>query len=78
MGDPGDTSGLAKVPANIQFSIIRRPALRTPRGEERLARIEEFFRGGRATARLYRLKPAPPLLRRNAETPDLEKYFRGK
>jgi len=40
--------------------------------------LEEYFRGGRATARLYRLKPAPPLLRRNAETPDLEKYFRGK
>jgi len=38
----------------------------------------KVFRGGRATARLYRLKPAPPLLRRYAETPDLEKYFRGK
>ncbi len=37
----GDTSGLARVPANIQFSIIRRPTLRTPCGEERLARCSK-------------------------------------
>jgi len=104
MGDPGYTSGAARKTCEFRFSNNFRPTLRTPCGEERLARtskvfsrqssggqrferlaakrdwrvLEQYFRGGRATARLYRLKPAPPLLRRNAETPDLEKYFRGK
>ena len=77
-GWPKRHFGLAGKTCEFRFSKNWRPTLRTPCGEERLARDRKVFRGGRATARLYRLKPAPPLLRRNAETPDLEKYFRGK